>query len=130
MKIPDIKNSLKSSNLVTSGIKSVLIAQIEMSVKNGISAVENLYPNIIENMAGAVFQTTAHLEMLTPDYNAVVKDKVTDNYGFQLYALIVSGSVREDHQDLAATKKIIMRSLTSYLSYKKLQNSNYLEVIA
>ena len=130
MKIPDIKNSLKSSNLVTSGIKSVLIAQIEMSVKNGISAVENLYPNIIENMAGAVFQTTAHLEMLTPDYNAVVKDKVTDNYGFQLYALIVSGSVREDHQDLAVTKKIITRSLTSYLSYKKLQNSNYLEVIA
>ena len=77
-----------------------------MSVKNVISAVENLYPNIIENMAGAVFQTTAHLEMLTPDYNSVVKDKVTDNYGFQLYALIVSGLVREDHQDLAATKKL------------------------
>ena len=82
-----------------------MIERLEISVKNVISAVENLYPNIIENMAGAVFQTTAHLEMLTPDYNAVVKDKVTDNYGFQLYALIVSGSVREDHQDLAATKK-------------------------
>ena len=69
-----------------------------------MATVENIDPNVLENMAGAGFQPTAHWEMLTLDENAVVQDKLTDTDGFQLYAPIVSRAVREENPNIAATK--------------------------
>ena len=60
MNISDIKDYLKESNLFISLVKVVLILIFELDVVNIMATVENIYPNVLLNMAGTVFQPTAH----------------------------------------------------------------------
>ena len=63
--------------------------RLELAVENGISTVENIYPNAIASMAGEGFQPKEQWEILTPYKNALVQDNLTDANGFQSYDLIV-----------------------------------------
>ena len=80
-----------------------MIVRIELAVENGISTVENIYPNAIASMAGEGFQPKEQWEILTPYKNALVQDNLTDANGFQSYDLIVYWAAREDNPNLAAT---------------------------
>ena len=60
MNISDIKDYLKESNLFISLVKVVLILIFELDVVNIMATVENIDPNVLLNMAGTVFQPTAH----------------------------------------------------------------------
>ena len=37
-----------------------MIVRLELAVENGMGTVENIDPNVLENMAGALFRPTAH----------------------------------------------------------------------
>ena len=82
-----------------------MIAQIKLAVKNGIATVVNIDPNGIENMAGAGFQPTAHWEILTPEDNSVVQDKLENTYGFKLYPPIAYVATREENTNLSAMEQ-------------------------
>ena len=56
MKVTYLKEYLKSKIIVTSGRKYVLIVWLEVSAKIEIETVENIDPNIIENIAGVGLQ--------------------------------------------------------------------------
>ena len=77
-----------------------MIARVELTVKIGMTTVENIDPNVIANMSGSGFQTTLHWKMLTLYTNAVVQDNLTDTDGFQLYTPIASVEAREDDPNL------------------------------
>ena len=49
----------------------------------------------------------------------MVKDKLTDTEGFQLFDPIASITIREENQNMAATRKNTRRILTGDLSYQK-----------
>ena len=57
--------------------------------------VENIDPNVIENMVGAGLQPTAYLKILTSYKNVVVQDNLTDTDLFQFFEPKASGSARE-----------------------------------
>ena len=68
-----------------------------------MATVENIDPNILENVTGTGFQTKAHRGMLTPDYNAVVQYNFTDTGWFKLHAPTVSRAATEENPNIAAT---------------------------
>ena len=62
--------------------KSIIDCSAWTGCQNGMTVVEIINPNVIENMAGLGFQPTAQWGMITTKNNSVVQDNLTDNYGF------------------------------------------------
>ena len=109
--------------------KAVFIVQLELDVENGTATVENIHPNIIENIAGEWFQSTSYWEILIPYKNAVEQDNLIDTDIFKLYDQIAYRSAREENQNIESTKQNYKEKFNWTPFIQKVKNSNPLEEI-
>ena len=73
--------------------------------------VENIDPAFLCNMAGENFDLMAHCELLTPDWDELIYDKLRDKDGYNFYAPIASGNARKEDHNVHAPKLKLQREI-------------------
>ena len=104
MKVKDLKNALGYKNLNKGGPKAVLVTRLNQAAYNRMTTVVEIDTDVIANMAGENFESSAHREILNLDGTSIIREELNDSDGYQFHTPIASGAAREEDPTAHAKK--------------------------